>query len=238
MALIRLNFYSESLTDSTAAYIVAPVEKCRKGSYPVCVLLPPLGDNYTQWQRHTDLDLLAERRGCMVVCPDLRLSCGMNMKYGLRFYDMLQREIPQLLRTYFPADTERMTVCGFREGAYTAAYLAFCMPRQYRKAVMISCGSLTDEDVTADARFENIWGDAGEDGWLETYDLKSLYTRNSVHPDVAVIYGTEDRYARSAGCLGEFIQKMNPENQRIHVEKLPGRIEWNDCQGILDRALI
>lgn len=234
MALVKLHFYSEELTDSTAAYVILPADVREARKYPVLMLLPPLGGDFTQWQRHADLEMLAVEKDCLIICPDIRLSLGMNMVYGLKFYDMLSKEIPRILQAYFSVNLEKQMVCGYKEGAYTAGYLALQQPGQYEKAIMISCGSITDEDIQEDIRYKYIFGEALNPSSLKGFDLKRLLKEKGQLPEISLYYGKQDEYALSASLLAE----TAAGERRLKTRVMEKRIHWQECYGILQQEVL
>lgn len=98
MALILNHFYSSALTECNSMTVIAPVETWPDRKFPVLWLLPPVGMDHTAWQRHTWIEEMAEKRGILVVMPDMKLSYGLDMKYGFAYEKMLTQELPELLR--------------------------------------------------------------------------------------------------------------------------------------------
>ena len=74
MALILNHFYSSALTECNSMTVIAPVETWPDRKFPVLWLLPPVGMDHTAWQRHTWIEEMAEKKGILVVMPDMKLS--------------------------------------------------------------------------------------------------------------------------------------------------------------------
>ena len=104
MALILDHFYSATLTECNSLTAIVPMENNEKSSYPVLWLLPPAGCDHTAWQRHTAVEDLADELGIIIVMPDLKLSYGLDMIHGFTYFQMLTKELPEMVADYFPAD--------------------------------------------------------------------------------------------------------------------------------------
>ena len=88
-----------------------------------------------------------EKKGILVVMPDMKLSYGLDMKYGFAYEKTLTQELPELIADYFPVDLNNQMIIGVKEGGYAALRAAFRHPEQYQMAASYSCGSLTEERV-------------------------------------------------------------------------------------------
>lgn len=66
------------------------------------------------------MEAFAEQKQKMLVMPDLKLSCGLDMIHGLRYHTMLVSELPFFLSTHFSVDLNSQIIAGAKEGAYAA----------------------------------------------------------------------------------------------------------------------
>lgn len=244
MALILNHFYSSALTECNSMTIVVPVEKWSDRKFPVLWLLPPVGMDHTAWQRHTGIEELAEEKGILVVMPDLKLSYGLDMKYGFAYETMLTQELPELIADYFSADLENQMIAGVKEGGYAALRAALLHPGQYKMAASYSCGSLTDEKVPEELQqqVENAFGTWKMEELQETgYDLKTLIEKwtSEKHGEssmkICLEYSKEDSYAASAGILAEKLKQNLAVKQSVCVWKQ--KMYWKQWIGALEREL-
>ena len=53
---------------------------------------------------HTAVEDLADELGIIIVMPDLKLSYGLDMIHGFTYFQMLTKELPEMIADYFPAD--------------------------------------------------------------------------------------------------------------------------------------
>ena len=138
MALILDHFYSAALTECNSLTAIVPMENNEKSSYPVLWLLPPAGCDHTAWQRHTAVEDLADELGIIIVMPDLKLSYGLDMIHGFTYFQMLTKELPEMVADYFPADLGFQMIAGVKEGGYAALNAALSVPGQYHMAASYS----------------------------------------------------------------------------------------------------
>jgi len=130
------------------------MENNEKSSYPVLWLLPPAGCDHTAWQRHTAVEDLADELGIIIVMPDLKLSYGLDMIHGFTYFQMLTKELPEMVADYFPADLGFQMIAGVKEGGYAALNAALSVPGQYHMqrltaAVLLQMRLLTQNWISS-----------------------------------------------------------------------------------------
>lgn len=223
MALILDHFYSAALTECNSLTAIVPMENNEKSSYPVLWLLPPAGCDHTAWQRHTAVEDLADELGIIIVMPDLKLSYGLDMIHGFTYFQMLTKELPEMIADYFPADLGFQMIAGVKEGGYTALKAALSVPGQYRMAASYSCGSLTDETFGSELekQLENAFGTAELSTLNGTdKDLKMLIqTAKDHNMSLSLEYSEKDDYKASSALLADFILKSSFASRSVRVQK-------------------
>ena len=229
MTALTVHFYSSALTECNSMQVVLP---SGDGPWPVLWLLPPMGCNHTRWSAHTDIEALAERKQRMVVMPDLKLSCGLDMVHGLGFHSMLVTELPLFLREHFSVDLTSQVIAGAKEGAYAALYAAAHGTQAYEQVIALSGGSLTDEGelLDSDLRFCHAFGDQVSALRGSAYDMGIQVQKIRKNSEVYAAYGMEDRYCRSASRLGS---RLPPEQ----VEVFHGTLGWEEWYEVLQRRV-
>lgn len=223
MALILDHFYSAALTECNSLTAIVPVENNEKSAYPVLWLLPPVGCDHTAWQRHTVIEDMADESGIIIVMPDLKLSYGLDMTHGFAYFQMLTKELPEMIADYFPADLGFQMIAGVKEGGYAALKAALSVPGQYRMAASYSCGSLTDEtfDPELDKQLDNAFGTSDLQKLNGTYlDLKMLIQTAKDHDmSLSLEYSEEDEYKASCVLLADCILNSSFNNHSVRVQK-------------------
>lgn len=202
------------------------------GPWPVLWLLPPMGCNHTRWSAHTDVESLAERKQRMVVMPDLKLSCGLDMVHGFRFHTMLVAELPSFLKAHFSVNLTSQVIAGAKEGAYAALYAVAHGRQNYKQVIALSGGSLTEEGklIDSDLRFHHAFGKKVSDLKGTDYDMGIWIKEIQKHSELYAAYGTEDSYCHSAASLG----KRLPSQQ---VDILDGTLDWDAWYNILQKRI-
>src|SRR5829696_2354681 len=92
MALIRCDFFAESIDQGTSVTVVLPqAEGGVAEPPPVLYLLHGLGDNDTAWTRFTSIERYADDHGLAVVMPQVHRSFYADEAHGAGFLDLPQR---------------------------------------------------------------------------------------------------------------------------------------------------
>jgi putative tributyrin esterase len=141
MAMMRVDFDSETLELSTSMTVLLPQEGAVPP--PVLYLLHGLTDDHTGWTRHTSIERYAMERNLAVVIPQVHRSFYANEPYGMRFWDFLDGELPETVGRFFRVATERSGtfVAGLSMGGYGAFKWALRRPDRFAAAASLS-GSL------------------------------------------------------------------------------------------------
>lgn len=237
MALMQIHFFSEALTECNSMDVILPVERWARECYPVLWLIPPAGMDHTAWQRNTAVERLANELGMMVAMPDMKLSFGTDMAYGFKYFTMLTRELPELIKEYFPVDLTKQYIAGAKEGAYTALRAAFKCPEIYKMAIGFSCGSMTDETLSGTKKEQaaNAFGTGEMERLKNTeYSLRSLLEKERDRiPEVYFAYGSQDVYVRSSEFLAEALET----DEKNKIQRLEGCLTWQTWFQLLQNKL-
>lgn len=138
MALIRCDFDAETLDIGTSMTVLLP-ERAETPP-PVLYLLHGLTDDHTGWTRWTSIERYAEAKGLAVVMPQVHRSFYANEAYGMRFWDFLSVELPQVVERLFRVSTRRQDtyVAGLSMGGYGALKWALREPDRFAAAAALS----------------------------------------------------------------------------------------------------
>ena len=162
MALFKMGFYSESLGMQSSVLVVIPQRnslgeigvKNNADEKPprVLYLLHGLSDDHTIWMRRTSIERYATKYGIAVVMPNAHRSFYTDMKYGLKYYTYLTRELPMRIKEFFKLSDKREDtfIAGLSMGGYGALKAAMRDPDIYAAAAGLSA-------VTDIASFRNGW---------------------------------------------------------------------------------
>ena len=110
MALMQMEFKSETLKRTVSMNVILPIERFR-GPFPTLYLLHGLTDNYNGWLSYTRIRLWAEESGLAVVMPSGENSFYMDIlvKDGCLgdFGEYIGRELVNVTREIFPLSHRR-----------------------------------------------------------------------------------------------------------------------------------
>ena len=144
MALITLNFFSQTLGMQTEVLVIMPQKdtvgqigidsNADDAAYKCLYLLHGLSDDHTIWLRRTSIERYASQYGICVVMPCAGRSFYCNTAYGMNYYDYIAHEIPQRMREFFHVSSRREDnfIAGLSMGGYGALKIglreshAFC----------------------------------------------------------------------------------------------------------------
>jgi putative tributyrin esterase len=240
MALIRCDFFAETLQLGTAMTVLLPQPAAgqvgisglaRDTAPPVLYLLHGLSDDDTAWTRYTCVERYVARLGLAVVMPQVHRSFYTDEAYGAKFWTFLTEELPSVVDALFKVSTRRADtfVAGLSMGGYGALKWALRQPERFAAAASLS-GAL---DLAArqqhDARphmvelIRRVYADrpvAGTDDdlfhLLDTADLATL-------PDLFVGCGTEDALYPDNQRFRDACRRLGIE---LSVDFGPGEHEW------------
>ena len=149
MALIRCDFFSESLAVGTSMTVLLPQSsgaqigvagRAAGGPPPVLYLLHGLTDDDTAWTRFTSIERYAAARGLAVVMPQVHRSFYADEAYGMRFWTFLSEELPEVVAGFFRVSAARADtfVAGLSMGGYGALKWALRQPERFAAAATLS----------------------------------------------------------------------------------------------------
>jgi putative tributyrin esterase len=138
MAMIRVDFESESLELATSMTVLLP--QVGLTPPPVLYLLHGLTDDHTAWTRYTSIERYAHDHQLAVVMPQVHRSFYADEAYGMKFWTFLSDELPHLVQRFFrvsdrPEDT---FVAGLSMGGYGAFKWALRQPERFAGAASLS----------------------------------------------------------------------------------------------------
>ncbi len=150
MALINLNFFSESLGMQTTAIVVIPqkstngeigiTNKNNNNKYKCLYLLHGLSDDQTIWMRRTSIERYAAEYGICVVMPCGAKSFYTDMKMGMNYYTYIAKELPALIEDMLNVSDKREDrfIGGLSMGGYGALKIALKEYARYGAAFGLS----------------------------------------------------------------------------------------------------
>lgn len=249
MALLECYFKSEVLDMEQPFNVILPQIRIsdtenRGKKFPVLYLLHGLSDDHTKWVRMTSIERYASQYGLAVVMPNVNRSFYADMKYGLKYYTYISKEIPYIAQTMFPISEKREDnfIAGLSMGGYGAFMIALRNPEMFSAAASLS-GALDlnllmdDGDEQAVALREMIFGSSEE--FLDSeYNLIRLLTKVSREkerlPRLYQCCGTEDFIYPANVSFRDAAMKLGID---LTYEEGPGDHIWGYWDSKIQRAL-
>lgn len=192
MALLECRYRSEVLDMEQPFNVILPqisMSDTDTGNkkFPVLYLLHGLGGDHTSWVRKSNIERYAAQFGLAVVMPNVNRSFYTDMKYGLNYYTYITREIPHIVRSYFPVSDKREDnyIAGLSMGGYGAFMIALRNPEMFSAAASLS-GAL---DLTV---------------FLGSEDER-------LAPMAEILFGSAEDFINSDNNLVRLLSKVNRE---------------------------
>lgn len=247
MALFECHYKSEVLDMEQPFNVILPqisMSEAERGNrkFPVLYLLHGLGGDHTSWLRKSNIERYAAQYGLAVVMPNVNRSFYTNMKYGLDYYTYITREIPHIVRSYFPVSDKREDnyIAGLSMGGYGAFMIALRNPEMFSAAASLSGALdltvfLDSEDERLAPMTEILFGSA-EDFINSDYNLIRLLSK-----------ANREKLPRLFQCCGteDYIYPLNVSFKAaadrfgidITYEEGPGDHEWGYWDTNIQRVL-
>lgn len=67
---------------------------------PVLYLLHGMGGNHNSWAFRTNIQRLLRKTNLIVIMPNSENGWYTNTKYGVRYYDAIAKELPQVMQRF------------------------------------------------------------------------------------------------------------------------------------------
>lgn len=209
MALLRCDFFSDSLSLSTSMTVILPQQTTSQigmsgaataAPPPVLYLLHGLSDDDTTWTRRTSIERFVAPLGLAVVMPQVHRSFYTDEAYGGRYWSFLTAELPELVQSFFRLSSRREDtfVAGLSMGGYGAFKWAMRQPERFAAAASLSgaldVSRLRSELAQPDdpAMFDRILGDQPVDGSANDLFWLLGQANPSALPALHLSCGTQD----------------------------------------------
>lgn len=132
-----LQIYSAAMKKNLAAIVAVPEKSGDHHRQSVVYLLHGYSGNYTDWSKHVELNLLADKYKIILVCPEggynswyLDSPLQQDSQYESH---IINEVIPAIDKRYFTiAKKEGRAITGLSMGGYGALYLAIRHPQLFK----------------------------------------------------------------------------------------------------------
>lgn len=247
MALLHVNFFSQSLGMAVACDVILPQRATRQigmaaaardGGHPTLYLLHGASDNHTIWQRRTSIERYAAPLGLAVVMPNAHLSSYADMAHGGKYYTYIAEELPRVMRGFFPLSDKREDnfIAGLSMGGAGCLKIGLANPDKFAAIGCMSAGLSNIRPVKRDEKPNPMWEKRlkmmydGKDisGTVEDpcYQAKKIIEEGKPVPRIYHAVGTDDFVLENARATRDFFGTFpcNPFDY-TYVEA-PGAHTW------------
>lgn len=195
-------------------------------SLPVLWLLHGYSGTGASWLRYTQIELFAEEKGIVAVCPSVGNSFYANMSRGEQWENHLADRLWAIVHGMLPTSDRREDnfIAGLSMGGYGALRMAFSRPERYSHAASFSGALEVPQEYAAGrmsdmAMMRDIFGEpeavagSGHDLWALAERVK---TKESAAPAVFLSCGRAD------GLYDANVRYKN------HLEALGLSLDWDE----------
>ncbi len=220
MAQFTCNFISYALKRATTVSVIVPTmtfpestgmglkdgEKLThqpKGKYPVLYLLHGGGNDFSTWERYTQIELFAEEYNVAVVLLSAEDSAFTTPKHHL----FITEELPDFISAHFPVSVrpEDSFIAGLSMGGGGSLYQVLKKPGQYAAIGIFSSGLMRGNYVY--------------DGVPDVDAVKNFFAEGKVFPKAYIACGEEDF---NWGYLPKFKDLLIELGADVTWDHLPG----------------
>ena len=217
MAQFQCNIFSQTLEMIMQYNVIIPdgTTAEAKKDMPVVYLLHGLSDNASGWVRLTSIERYARAKNCAVIMPEVQRSWYTDMKYGLRYFQFISKDLKEVARNYFGLETDRAHsyIAGLSMGGYGALKTALRCPDEFEACAGFS--SAIDLQKYLDKKMFFFPGEQiaifGEEGKLKpednVYELARKNAGNANNPRFYITCGTKDILYPETLALKEIMEK-------------------------------
>lgn len=254
MAVMEVNFYSNSLMRTATVNVIIPTDKrtnlgqlAAPAKFPVLYLLHGILGNHTDWISGTTVQSLADTYNLCVVMP-----CGDNKFYvdstktGDLYGTFISEELPDFIERTFPVytDREHTYLAGLSMGGFGAAVNGLKHPEKFGYLGLFSAALIKNniinsrntnvQDLLTKKNYETMFdlrNAKDYEGSVNDYDAlaEKLAASGAEKPQIWMACGTEDSLY---GADEAFAKKLKELGYKVRWSKWKGAhnwVFWQEC---------
>ena len=241
MAHLEFSIFSNAVGGQTSISMLLPIlerrdEKIAAGEkFQTLWLLHGGGGDCGDYVRNTAIELFTRKHKLAVIMPEVGNSFYSDMPDGGKYYTYVSKELPEMLRKYFPLSDKREDnfIAGLSMGGFGAAKIAFNNPQNYAAVGLMSTGPMGPHQLAEiapggrpNSRFNPIFGGLDKipgsinDIW---HVLKTATDKKIELPAIYNCCGTEDFCYETFCKFKEFAAEIGLP---VKHEEGPGGHTW------------
>lgn len=196
------------------------------------ILLHGLKQNADAWPRMSRIEQYAHITGFNVVIPEVQRSFYTDMPHGLKYFEYIAEEIPQMLKAVYniPVDGDHLYIAGLSMGGFGAMKCALIYPDRFAGAMSYSgalrCLEHVEQypDTFPASEFQAI---LGMDLACQPENNLMLLAEKAADapkkPKLYIACGTEDFLIQENREFNEHVQKLGFD---VTYEEWTGIHDW------------
>jgi putative tributyrin esterase len=233
MAIINIEYYSEVLGMNRKFNVIYP-EASKTGEevgtdIPVLYLLHGMSGNEDSWLIRTGLDRMIRHTRLAVVMPSTDLGFYTNTHYGMKYFDAIAKELPDVLHNFFPnlsTKREKNFIAGLSMGGYGAFKLALATDKFSYAASLSGALDMTDlkEQSAEHAEYwQGLFGNIDQFNDTENSILYLAEHHSGFKPKLYSWCGEQDYLISGNNHAAQVLEK---EGFDLTYKNTPGKHEW------------
>lgn len=232
MALLSVQYHSESLTKACSMQIILP--ESVQESYPVMYLLHGLSDDHTIWCRRTRIEWYVRELPLAVVMPDGGRGFYCDAVNGPAHESHIIKDVIGFVDTHFNTLAERSgrVIGGLSMGGYGALKLALKFPDMFCSVVSHSGGlaaghkplsEVFDAEPQFAAELRLIYGENSTGGKDDLWAIAERAGRDNL-PAIRMDCGLDDFLLEDNRAFRQHLSKLGILHE---YEEFPGEHHWD-----------
>lgn len=204
MAFFQIEYSSAVLGQYRQVDVIYPdrdqiAEAENDTDIPVLYLLHGMGGNHNSWAFRTNIQRLLRKTNLIVIMPNSENGWYTNTAYGVRYYDAIAKELPEVMQRFFPSMTtkrEKTFIAGLSMGGYGAFKLAltsnrFSFAGSFSGALGLSVDLMGDDIDQPKSYWQGVFGDL-DSSEVEKHYLINLMDQHDMKTKFYAWCGLED----------------------------------------------
>jgi S-formylglutathione hydrolase FrmB len=227
MALLRVQFFGQSIRLQTAMNVILPDDAESAGPFPVLYLLHGMSDDHSIWARRTSVERYVSGMPLIVVMPETARGFYTDAVAGLAYESHIMEDVIGFVDRFFPTVPARegRVVGGLSMGGYGSMKLALKYPDRFCSIAAHSSVFDIDKALLREERHDEmarIFGERAADGGNDVFKLAEEIDRELL-PAIRFDCGTDDGLIEHNRQFHAHLERLGIAHE---YEEFPGAHDW------------
>ena len=254
MAVMEVNFYSNSLMRTATVNVVIPTDKrtnlgqlAAPAKFPVLYLLHGILGNYTDWISGTTVQSLADTYNLCVVMPsgDNKFYCD-SQRSGDLYGTFVSEELPDFIERTFPvySDRDHVFLAGLSMGGFGTIVNGLKHPEKFGCLGLFSAALIKNnilnsrnedvQDLLTKRNYETMFDldDARDfEGSVNDYDMlaEKAAASGEALPKIWMACGNDDSLYPANKAFAAKLKKLHYDVDWSHWKGRHDWVFWQEC---------